>query len=54
MSLPTDFNSWEHFQDIWKKTHNKEVRQWFRDLDPDTLDLDLKNTSTKFIFSFIN
>ncbi|GBF79702.1 hypothetical protein [Aphanothece sacrum] len=42
MSLPTDFNSWEHFQDIWKKTHNKEVRQWFRDLDPDTLDLDLK------------
>jgi hypothetical protein len=42
MTLPTDFDTWEHFQDIWRKTHNIEVKQWFKDLDPDTLDPDIK------------
>jgi hypothetical protein len=36
MALPSDFNAFEHLQDIWRKVHNKRVREHFRDLaDPD-------------------
>ena len=36
MSLPDEFNSFEHLQDTWRKVHNRRVREHFRDLaDPD-------------------
>lgn len=36
MVLPSDFNEFEHLQDVWRKVHNKRVREHFKDLaDPD-------------------
>lgn len=34
MPLPSNFNSWEHLQDTWRKVHNKRVREHFSDLAP--------------------
>jgi len=36
MSLPDQFNAFEHLQDTWRKVHNRRVREHFRDLaEPD-------------------
>jgi hypothetical protein len=35
MPLPDGFNSWEHFQDVVKKVHNKIVREEFADAGED-------------------
>lgn len=41
MTLPENFNSWEHFQDVWRKVHNKNVRDYFSDLGGDEWDPDI-------------
>jgi hypothetical protein len=38
MPIPTNFNSWEHFQSVASKVHNKTVRAFFRE---DLLDDDI-------------
>jgi hypothetical protein len=35
MTLPQGFNSWEHFQDVVRKVHNKIVREEFSDAGED-------------------
>jgi hypothetical protein len=35
MPLPEGFNSWEHFQDVVRKVHNKIVREEFSDAGED-------------------
>lgn len=35
MTLPENFKSWEHLQDVWRRIHNRRVREHFSDLaDP--------------------
>ena len=33
MPLPENYSPWEHLQDQLRRVHNKEVREWFRDID---------------------
>lgn len=33
MPLPDNYSPWEHLQDQLRRVHNKEVREWFRDID---------------------
>lgn len=36
MALPDNFSDFEHLQDVWRRIHNRRVREHFRDLaDPD-------------------
>jgi hypothetical protein len=44
MALPNDFSSWEHFQNVWRRIHNRNVAQYFRDVGPEDWDPDI-NTS---------
>lgn len=39
MPLPANYNKVEHWQDTVRRLYNKEVRDWFSDLDPDDLGL---------------
>lgn len=39
--LPNDFNSWEHFQKIWMRTHNRNVREQFSDVGDENWDPDI-------------
>lgn len=41
MPLPEDFNPWEHFQDVFTKAYNQEVREEFNDLGGDDWDPDI-------------
>lgn len=41
MALPTDFDPFEHLQSTFIKSYNKEVKEYFKELEPDTLDPDL-------------
>jgi hypothetical protein len=46
MSLPENFNEWEHLQDQVRRIHNEEVREWFSnapDLDISTPRASLKH-----------
>lgn len=47
MALPDDFNPAEHFQDTIKRTYNREVREWFSDLDSDELGLETPRASLR-------
>ena len=38
MTLPPNFSSFEHFQSVWKKIHNRKVRDYFSDLGGDNWD----------------
>lgn len=36
MALPDNFSDFEHLQDVWRRIHNRRVKEHFRDLaDPD-------------------
>jgi hypothetical protein len=37
MPLPADFSHWEHLQDQLRRIHNKEVRDWFREIPDDDI-----------------
>lgn len=47
MPLPNNFSAWEHLQDTLKKVHNERVREHFRDLDPDDLDINTPRGALK-------
>jgi hypothetical protein len=35
MTIPDNFDSWEHFQSTWKSSHNRKVREYFSDAGDD-------------------
>lgn len=39
MALPDDFSPWEHLQDVWRRVHNRRVREFFSDLPENDLDI---------------
>lgn len=39
--LPNNFNSWEHFQKIWMRTHNRNVREQFSDVGDENWNPDI-------------
>lgn len=41
MSLPQDYNPWEHLQDVVKRTFRKEVIEEFKDIGNDDWDRDI-------------
>ena len=41
MALPNNYSAQEHLQDQIRRIWNREVREWFKDLDPDNLDPDI-------------
>lgn len=41
MPLPDDFSPYEHLQSTFIRSYNKEVKNYFKDLDPDDLDPDI-------------
>lgn len=47
MPLPENFSPVEHFQDTIKRTYNREVREWFSDLDPDELGIETPRASLR-------
>jgi hypothetical protein len=47
MPLPDNFSPVEHFQDTIKRTYNREVREWFSDLDPDELGIETPRASLR-------
>lgn len=38
MTLPNNFQSTEHFQDVAKKIYNRDVREWFSDITADEIE----------------
>ncbi len=47
MALPDNFSPVEHFQDSIGRIYNKEVKDWFSDLDPDELGIDTPRSSLR-------
>jgi hypothetical protein len=41
MALPENFSPQDHLQDQVRRIWNKEIKDWFADLNPDTLDPDI-------------
>lgn len=41
MPLPSKYSAQEHLQDQIRRIYNRDVREWFKDLDPDNLDPDI-------------
>ncbi|MEO0348842.1 MAG: hypothetical protein AAF282_02190 [Cyanobacteria bacterium P01_A01_bin.15] len=45
MTLPDGFSHVEHLQDTLRRTFKREVREWFREVDLDDLDINTPRTS---------
>lgn len=45
MTLPDGFSHAEHLQDTLRRTFKREVREWFREVDLDDLDINTPRTS---------
>lgn len=41
MALPENFSKTDHLQDQVRRIWNREIKDWFQDLEPDTLDPDI-------------